>query len=633
MKRLRPSPAFLVPLAVIGCKSRVHNESKSSPRQTTEAAVPAREECAVVIAGGTTAATAAALAAARELEKNADAAATGDGDKGGPKGRVCLFEPTNWPGGQLTASGVAAVDFDHHTKEFGFTRGGKPFNIGTLAANHSKVFRSWMKALGTKPEDEVFTMDANPGRCWVSVRCFEPRAMVDLIKASFKPYEDKGLLKVWYNTVPKSVVASDRKITSITAIQRTLVKKGTKAPRSDDLWDLPLSAVVGEWYDSADTENFTKKTVTFVPTGDLPTVIDATEWGEILALSDASYTQGLEGLEGGKDTCGQAIIYPLALTIAATPVELPKWFEAEYADAVPRRARELYSHSGGGRTWDMNWRYRRMKATGEGGVWSTPPSPGDTTQINVYNGNDYKFDYLFWPKDVARKQAREGKWAGGVNHAVLKNAEIHSLGYLQFMRTAPGDESAFQFPKLEEKNFQKDGVKNEALVKLTKHVQPANTFGTVNGLSKVPYMRDTRRSVGVGGYQISYEAEFLPGARPNDAVGIGVYAADQHPVIGCKLPEPSKPHPRPSYIPLRALTNKSFDNLLVSGKTMAQDFLTNAATRLHPIEFASGTAAGVLAVYMHDTKLGSADVVESESASAAVAKRVAADHGPVEWTK
>ncbi len=43
------------------------------------------DTCAVVVVGGSTAALAAALAAARDS----------------PTVQVCLFEPTDWPGGQV----------------------------------------------------------------------------------------------------------------------------------------------------------------------------------------------------------------------------------------------------------------------------------------------------------------------------------------------------------------------------------------------------------------------------------------------------------------------------------------------------------------------------------------------------
>jgi hypothetical protein len=53
----------------------------------------------------------------------------------------------------------------------------------------------------------------------------------------------------------------------------------------------------------------------------------------------------------------------------------------------------------------------------------------------------------------------------------------------------------------------------------------------------------------------------------------------------------------PYYIPLRAMTNRDIDNLVVIGKTMAQSFLVNSATRLHPVEFSIGQAAGVVGTY------------------------------------
>ncbi len=69
-------------------------------------------ECDVIVAGGSTAALSTALTSAREGSK------------------TCLVEPTDWPGGQLTAGGVPAVDFAWH-KVDGYDVGkiGKDFSI------------------------------------------------------------------------------------------------------------------------------------------------------------------------------------------------------------------------------------------------------------------------------------------------------------------------------------------------------------------------------------------------------------------------------------------------------------------------------------------------------------------------
>ena len=47
---------------------------------------------------------------------------------------------------------------------------------------------------------------------------------------------------------------------------------------------------------------------------------------------------------------------------------------------------------------------------------------------------------------------------------------------------------------------------------------------------------------------------------------------------------------------------------------MAQSFLTNSVTRLHPNEWSAGTSAGVAAVVMSDQGLSSAQMAANVSA-------------------
>ncbi len=52
--------------------------------------------------------------------------------------------------------------------------------------------------------------------------------------------------------------------------------------------------------------------------------LDATEWGEVLALADAPYLQGVEAVDGGRegnDTCGQATVFDIVERLNAEPVE------------------------------------------------------------------------------------------------------------------------------------------------------------------------------------------------------------------------------------------------------------------------------------------------------------------------
>ena len=57
-----------------------------------------------------------------------------------------------------------------------------------------------------------------------------------------------------------------------------------------------------------------------------------------------------------------------------------------------------------------------------------------------------------------------------------------------------------------------------------------------------------------------------------DRVALGSYDVDIHPLVGCDYPSYMKEYYPilPYFIPLRALTNVKYENLLVAGKTMAQ---------------------------------------------------------------
>lgn len=96
----------------------------SQPRATAAA-------CDVIIAGGSLASLAAAASAADYS----------------PDVNVCYLEPTDWPGGQLTASAVPAVDFGPHNRDG--------------PANVARSFASFL--FGPSMPDDV-----NLGDCWVS---------------------------------------------------------------------------------------------------------------------------------------------------------------------------------------------------------------------------------------------------------------------------------------------------------------------------------------------------------------------------------------------------------------------------------------------------------------------------------
>jgi hypothetical protein len=68
--------------------------------------------------------------------------------------------------------------------------------------------------------------------------------------------------------------------------------------------------------------------------------------------------------------------------------------------------------------------------------------------------------------------------------------------------------------------------------------------------------------------------------------------------------------------------------MLVAGKTMAQSFMANSATRLHPTEWSTGTAAGVAAAYMAKSGKTSRQALESIDEI----QKLVAEKTPIDWT-
>jgi hypothetical protein len=137
-------------------------------------------------------------------------------------------------------------------------------------------------------------------------------------------------------------------------------------------------------------------------------------------------------------------------------------------------------------------------------------------------------------------------------------------------------------------------------------------------------LRETRRAIGMHGYRLEYGTNAAPvfqyfnksnplaGFRFSDSVAMGDFLDDVHRLQSCSFPAylrlPQGKHPMKAfYVPFRALTVDGAPNLLTAGKTMAQTFHANAATRLHPCEWSSGVAAGAAAVLMIRHNVSSTD--------------------------
>lgn len=515
------------------------------------AVLAAEAPCDVLIAGGSLASFAAAVTAA-----NASSAPS-----------VCFLEITDWPGGQLTASGVPAVDFgDVNGRDEG--------------VNIARAFASWLWGR-TMPGSK------NPGSCWVSLKCFPaPTAIEGLIMPLLKALPN---LRVFMRTAVQSASrdASGR-VVAITAVRRNPTN-GTTG------WEALLSETVEDWYSSTPSARFSKELLT-LPVSPGGVVIEATEFGDVLATgAGLPLAQGIEApfenSTASQTYCGQAITIPFSVLYSKDPAPSP--------DPVPAGSAEGAPWGSQGLSWHRVWTYRRSVS---------PPNTsidevrvGDISCQNVGGGNDLDNAYPFLPTNSAefvRQTSAPGLWRGGLNLTALSMAEQRAFAYYHWYISSP--------------NASKGTAGHLSMA--------PEQMGTSSGLSKMPYLRDARRAAaGVDGFRLDYAG--LSTADPRnvsyaqrwpDTIALGNYFyADIHRMTAqaCPLPpyltNASGSKILPYFIPFRALTVDGAPNLLVAGKSMAQTFWASAGTRLHPEEFNTGVSAGAAAAWMFAENIAS----------------------------
>ena len=354
----------------------------------------------VVVAGGSTAALSAALTSA---ERGATTA---------------LLEPTDWIGGQLTAGGVPAVDEAWHA----------------IRNKRSNEVVLDVAALARDPRNtppklySMLTPTGCPGRCWVSRFCFQPRPF---LKYHLEPAVAKirYRLTVFPNTVIKNVEVDEEagRVVAVTAVRRF-----PKSHVPDNGYDRHLSADLADWYDPRPSERFDKRVLhyTAAPGKGRFVVIEATEWGEVLALCGARYMVGVDEYDGavtGDDTNGQATVFGVVQEYHAEPQE----------EAVPELGVEHlgfgpYTHYPD--AWERIWNLPASEGQGR------RPSPrrtcrcrtGPTRTTSSRGGTTTPFGYLLLSKEETEKQRAD--WRGGVNVEVIRAAEKRALAWHYWLK-------------------------------------------------------------------------------------------------------------------------------------------------------------------------------------------------------
>jgi len=558
---------------------------------------------------------------------------------------VCLTEITDWLGGQISSQGTSALDERPTQRHLLY------YSRGYLDLRQ-RIQRKYGKL--------------NPGNCWVSESCFLPKDAHTILTQMLKDAANRGHGKLeWFpNTVIKDLeISHNGKI-----IDGAIAIQHQPAKAAPPLNTFPLSQTIEDAYRYENSPLFTKTIIHFVPQSTVNNgspkwyVIDTTETGEIIALADVPYRLGIDArsyLEpSSSDTendpyCTQGFTYTFALEDTKEPQQqLMPSFYPEYAPYFSYELKRLAN-------FDLVFTYRRIwspkkgKPMEFGGVKFDAPVPGDISMQNWTWGNDYRpgtaQDNLIYTREQleAIGQLKPGGWMGGLRVDTLHKAEENALSFFYWLYAGTTDSQLGTGVKQPEPNIRL----------LTGLNSP---MGTVDGLSKYPYIRESRRIIGrpswgqpngFGIWEIDisrrdYNDEYYQKTLPPDmylslqaalagletasvitgkippnqvvrrtrstifpdAVGIGHYAIDFHPCMTNSPPEAPGNTERdgerraagqayPFQVPLRAMIPQRIDNLLVGGKSIATSHIAAAAYRVHSFEWSTGAAAGTVAAF------------------------------------
>jgi hypothetical protein len=423
---------------------------------------------------------------------------------------ACVTEETDWVGGQATAGGVSALDENKFIEISGGTRS-------------YYEFRNRIR--------QAYNGAANPGRCYVSALCFEPRVGIDALTQMLKHPN----ISLWLRT---QVVAVEREGDGI---------------RSALAWQFEKRAGV-------------RFRVRYL--------LDATEMGDLLPLAKIPYVVGSEAksdtgephaAEKPNPACVQSFTYPFAIERRdGEQHRIPK--PPGYEAIVKRQQFTLRLNYPVEHGWKGTVQYTMY---GDDPPVPNNMSPGPFFSWRRLRSQPPEIALMNWPRqDYAAESALDRTPQDLAR--VLQEAKLTSMAFLYWIQNELGHPE----------------------VKLRPDV-----MGTEDGLSKYPYIRESRRIIAAGRViEQDIVDQYWSGPRArwfDDSVGIGFYMVDIHP---CGANERGRMMmPKPFQIPLATLLPRSTVNFLPAGKNIGVTHLTNGAFRLHPIEWMVGEAAGTVA--------------------------------------
>lgn len=468
---------------------------------------------------------------------------------------VILTEETDWIGGQLTAQGVPPDE--HPWIEYT----GAPRSYRRLREG----FRAFYRRNYALTEKAYRDPKWNPGGGFVSHMTLEPRVAWMVLNEMLAPALASGRLTLLLEHVPQLAEVDGDRVKAVTLCNRR--DQSLKVLRA-------------------------------------PCFIDATETGELLPMTGTEYVIGSEAQSDTGEPHAtakadprnqQSVTWVFGVEYRAGEdhtIAKPKTYDfwREYVPELrPAWTGKLLSWSMTNPVTmaprqvgfapegplaegdDINlWEYRRMLCHEH---FSRDVYTAEATLVN-WPQNDYMLGNIV---DVTPEEREKN----------LEGAIQLSLSLMYWMQTgAPRPDGGTGWKGLR---------------------MCGNAMGTLDGLAKSPYIRESRRlkaEFTVLEQHIALEArrqetglapEEVTAVAFSDSVGLGAYRIDLHPTTkGENYVDISS---LPYQIPLGSLIPERMENLIAGGKNIGTTHITNGCYRTHPAEWSAGEAAGSLAAF------------------------------------
>ena len=279
-------------------------------------------------------------------------------------------------------------------------------------------------------------------------------------------------------------------------------------------------------------------------------VIDATEFGDLMHLANIPYKLGYdqdsdEPLSKLAEDCVQPLTYVAILKNNPEDeyhvLDKPKNYDAENYRCLVDNSNRAQSSSNFDKDHFLS--YGKM--------------PNDKLMINIPShscGNDFHAT----AKDLESYSRKD----------ILQKAKEYTLGFVYFVQTELG----------------------------LSNLELYNEFGTEDKLAKSPYVRESRRLVGVT--QLKEQDVVTPpkASRPkfvNSSIAIGDYPIDLH-FCTTGIGDVFK-SVKPYQIPYEVMIPKEHDGFIAAEKNISVSHIANGTTRLQPVVMSIGQAAGTAA--------------------------------------